>query len=152
MHAQHIRMKTHIPCETQRERERETDRQTERERVTQICKNMPSGHKCMRKTPAESHRDMYMDCVMQKINQRSLIRTIAVRLKGHLTLQTILINNKGPSHMQMVWLSYLGKSTEYTFSCGTAIMYQWAKPSWQHSFLEIDHEIFSTVYHYLPLI
>ena len=56
----------------------------------------------MRKTPAESHRDMYMDCVMQKINQRSLIRTIAVRLKGHLILQTILINNKGPSHMQMV--------------------------------------------------
>ena len=68
----------------------------------------------MRKTPAESHRDMYMDCV----------RTIAVRLKGHLILQTILINNKGPSHMQMVWLSYLGKSTEYTFSCDTAIMYQ----------------------------
>ena len=85
---------------------------------------MPSGHKCMRKTPAESHRDMYMDCVMQKINQRSLIRTIAVRLKGHLILQTILINNKGPSHMQMVRLSYLGKSTEYTFSCDTAIMYQ----------------------------
>ena len=82
---------------------------------------MPSGHKCMRKTPAESHRDMYMDCVMQKkINQRSLIRTIAVRLKGHLILQTILINNKGSSHMQMVWLSYLGKSTEYTFSCGMA--------------------------------
>ena len=78
----------------------------------------------MRKTPAESHRDMYMDCVMQKINQRCLIRTIAVRLKGHLILQTILINNKGPSHMQMVWLSYLGKSTEYTFSCDTAIMYQ----------------------------
>ena len=52
---------------------------------------MPSGHKCMRKTPAESHRDMYMDCVMQKINPRSLISTIAVRLKGHLILQIILI-------------------------------------------------------------
>ena len=127
-------------------------RERERERVTQICKNMPSGHKCMRKTPAESHRGMYMDCVMQKINQHSLIRTISVRLKGHLILQTIPINNKGPSHMQMVWLSYLGKSTEYTFSCDTVIMYQWAKPSWQHSFLEFDIEILSTVYHYLPLI
>ena len=75
-------------------------------------KNMPSGHKCMRKDPAESHRDIYMDCVMQKcvfghMNPRSLTRTIAVRLKGHLILQTIPINNKGPSHMQMVWLSYL---------------------------------------------
>ena len=65
--------------------------------------------------PCRSHRDMYMDCVMQTINQRSVIRTIAVRLKGHLILQTILINDKGPSHMQMVRLSYLGKTQNIHF-------------------------------------
>ena len=67
------------------------------------------------KAPAESHRDMYMDYVMQKINPRSLIRPIAARLKGHLILQIILINNKGPSHMQMVCLSHLGKTQNTPF-------------------------------------
>ena len=125
MHAQHIRMKMHIPCETQRERE--TDRQTEREReresnkYVKIC--LQDINVCGKPLPSRTVTCIWtVSC--KKINQRSLIRTIAVRLKGHLILQTILINNKGPSHMQMVWLSYLGKSTEYTFSCGTAIMYQ----------------------------
>ena len=107
----------------------------------------------MRKAPEESHRDMYID---QKMNPCSLIRTIAVRLKGHLILQALLINSKGPSRMQMVWLSYLDlycseKHRIHLFLChGYNVSMSTAESA---TFFPGDyHEIFSTVILYLPLI